>query len=147
MKTPTGEPYTIQGCYGPVTRYTYPCKFELECSKYNPARTLTVTVGIKDHPETNRKIVKPNPCTNGGGISCSSWKHFTSKDIGWYEPLPRRSFSPKNYNRNHIVEHVFVDERVVSDVTPDAPIVCPVVDVQEVKLRKLKSLEKKKVTL
>ena len=45
------------------------------------------------------------------------------------------------------MEHVFVDERVVSDVTPDAPIVCPVVDVQEVKLRKLKSLEKKKVTL
>ena len=91
-KTTTGEPYLICGSVATDVYYTYPCKYENKCPKYNPDYTLKVTLGIKDHPKRQRICQKPNPCTNGGGINCPSWKHYTNQDLDFYDPLPMRSF-------------------------------------------------------
>lgn len=140
MKTPVGEAFTVPGVFGDVTYYTYPCKFDEECGKYNPERTLTVTVGIKNHPESQRMIVKPNPCTNGGGCGCALWRRFTSADIGWYEPLMNRSFSPKGYSRNHPVAHTCdPDKHVAVYTVPE--IECAALDDQAEKIKRLKGLE------
>jgi hypothetical protein len=138
LKTPVGEHFTVPGVFGPVEYSTYPCKFEDECGRYNPARTVTVTVGIKDHPETNREIVKPNLCVVGGGCACASWRHYTSKDIGFFDPLMNRSFSPKTFNKNRRIAHVEVAEYT----PPEIPVIVNAsVDAQETQIKKLKAME------
>ena len=54
------------------TFYSYPCKCEEQCSRYNPA--LTLPVKIRELNGQPKIIQRLNPCTHGGGLSCSSYK-------------------------------------------------------------------------
>lgn len=143
MKTPVGEAFTVPGVFGDVTYYTYPCKFEDECGRYNPERTVTVAVkGIctDANPTGKKTVVKPNVCVCGGGCVCSRWRRFTSADIGWYEPLANRSFSPKGYSRNHPVDHR-ADPMLKVQVYESPNIECAALDAQAEKIKRLKGLE------
>lgn len=79
---------------------SYPCKFDRICKKFNPAPTLTVTVGVKGYPDSYRQIQKSNPCVNGGGCGCPTWRHYTNKEIGWYEPYNRPKSNTIIFNPN-----------------------------------------------
>lgn len=67
------------------------CKYHRECKKFNPATTLTVILGVKGYPESYWPRTKTNICVNGGGCGCGSWRHYTNKEMGWYEPFPNRA--------------------------------------------------------
>jgi len=54
-----------------ATFYSYPCRFEDLCQKYNPALTLT----------DKRGVTLLNKCTHGGGVGCASWKHRVNQTI------------------------------------------------------------------
>ena len=141
MKTPIGEHFTVPGVFGPVEYSTYPCQFDLECGKYNPERVIAVQIkGIRTdaNPTGEKTIYKPCICVIGGGCGCASWRHYTSKDIGFYDPLMRRSFSPKAFDRNRRIAHVEVSEYT----PPEIPVIVnAAIDAQEVQLKKLKTME------
>jgi len=137
-KTPLNQPSVI----GSQTFYSYSCRFEDVCRRYNSALTVKVKVGVQGYPESIREIERLNYCTHGGGPGCGSYRHRVNESIGWYDPLPNRSFTAKEWEKR-IAEQQQTPAPVQPSktkvtVTTAAPDV-PLLDAQEQRLKALKA--------